>query len=88
MEEKTYRRPVDIEKVPKVPASQAGTLKFWLLNPTCSMTAKKIGDSQYLQKEKSFFTSVRYVSQAEAMRGWIALEAALKDAIFIATSHN
>lgn len=85
MEEKTEERPTGNGTVQKVPVSEAVSPKFWLSDPD------KIDDgdgdwgfSIFADKDV-FLASVSYISQADAIRGRIAMAEALKDAILIAT---
>ena len=88
MEEKTEKRPTGNGTVQKVPVSEAVSSKFWLSEPD------KIDDGDgdwgftIFADKDVFIASVSYVSQADAMRGRIAMAEALKDAIFVATSER
>ena len=87
MEKKTEQRPTGNGTVQKVPVSGSDDPKFWLSEPDKINGDADWGFTIFADKDV-FLASVSYVSQADAMRGRIAMAEALKDAMFMATSES
>lgn len=88
MDEKTGERPTGNGTVQKVPVPTSGGQKFWLSEPDKIEDGEGDWGFAIFADQNVFLASVNYVNQADAMRGRIAMEEALKDAVFIAISES
>jgi hypothetical protein len=74
--------------VQKLPVSETVNPKFWLSEPDKVEDGEGDWSFSLCAEGRTFLASFAYPTQAEAMRGRIAMEDVLKGAVFIATCES